>query len=88
MNMKLVTTGLLAAALALPILARAADSDSDRSSPKAFIKDSVITTRVKARLAKEKLSSTVHINVDTDKRGVVSLSGTAGARLTWTRRSR
>ena len=78
MNIKLVTAGVLAGALVLPIAGRAAaDSDSDRSSPKAFVKDSVITTKIKAKLAKEKLSSTVHIRVDTDKKGAVSLSGTA-----------
>lgn len=78
MKMKLVTTGLLAGALALPILGLAAtDSDSDRSSPKAFVKDSVITAKIKAQLAKERLSSAVRIKVDTDNKGVVSLSGTA-----------
>lgn len=77
MNIKLMTAGLLACLLAMPYLARAADSDTDRSSPKAFVKDSVITTKVKAQLAKEKLSSAVHISVDTDKKGVVSLSGSA-----------
>ncbi len=78
MNIKLVTSSLLAGALALPMVSHAAtDSDSDRSSPKTFAKDTVITTKVKAKLAKEKLSSTVHIRVDTDDHGVVSLSGTA-----------
>ena len=80
MNMKLVTAGLLAGALVLPIAGRAAnDSDSDRSSSKAFVKDSVITTKIKAKLAKKNLSSAVHIKVDTDKKGVVSLSGTTKA---------
>ena len=77
MNIKLMTTCIVAVALALPIAGYTADYDTDRSSPKAFVKDSVITTKVKARLAKEKLSSAVHIDVDTDKKGVVSLSGTA-----------
>jgi hyperosmotically inducible periplasmic protein len=76
MNIKLVTASVLAGVLVLPLAGRA-DTDSDRSSPKAFVKDSVITTKVKAKLAKEKLSSTVHIRVDTDNRGIVSLSGTA-----------
>lgn len=77
MNIKLLTTSLLAGALALPIAGHTAtDSDADRSSPKAFVKGSVITTKVKARLAKAKLSSTVHIRVDTGNNGVVSLSGT------------
>ena len=77
MNTKIVTTCLLAAALALPIAGYTADGDSDRSSPKAFVKDSMITTKVKAELAEEKMSSLVHIKVDTDAKGQVSLSGTA-----------
>jgi len=78
MNIKLVTSSLLVSALALPLAGHAAtDADSDRSSPKAYVKDSVITTKIKAKLAKEKLASAVHIKVDTDGRGVVSLSGTA-----------
>src|SRR5471032_3359839 len=78
MNIKLVTSSLLVSALVLPLAGHAAtDADSDRSSPKAFVKDSAITTTIKAKLAKEKLASVMHIKVDTDDRGVVSLSGTA-----------
>jgi len=78
MKIKLMATSLLAGALLLPMAAHAAtDADADRSAPKAFVKDSVITTKIKARLAKEKLSSAARISVDTDKKGVVSLSGTA-----------
>jgi hyperosmotically inducible protein len=76
MNTKLMTTCLLAGALMLPIAGYTADSDSDRSSPKAYVKDSVITTKIKAELAEEKLSSLVHIRVDTDDKGIVTLSGT------------
>jgi hyperosmotically inducible protein len=77
MNIKIVTTCLLAGALVLPVAGYAADGDTDRSSPKTFVKDSVITTKIKTELAGEKLSSLVHIKVDTDAKGVVSLSGTA-----------
>lgn len=77
MNIKLVTTCLLAGALMLPIAGYTADGDTDRSSPKAFVKDSVITTKIKAKLAKDKVSTLVKIKVDTDKDGVVNLSGTA-----------
>jgi len=68
---------LLAGALMLPLAGFAADGDSDRSSPSAFVKDSVITAKIKAQLAEEKLSTLVKIRVDTDKRGAVVLSGTA-----------
>jgi hyperosmotically inducible protein len=77
MNIKLVASCFVAGALMLPIAGYTADGDSDRSSPKAFVKDSVITTKIKAELAEEKLSSLVRINVDTDNKGMVSLSGTA-----------
>ena len=76
MRIKLAATCFLVGTLLVPI-ASYADSDKDRSSPKEFVKDSVITTKVKAKLAEEKLSSAVHIKVDTDNKGVVSLSGTA-----------
>jgi hyperosmotically inducible protein len=81
MNTKLVTSCLLASALMLPIAGytadRSADSDKDRSSPKAFVKDSVITTKIKAELFEERMASLLNIKVDTDKKGVVVLSGTA-----------
>lgn len=79
MNTKLVTSCFLAAALMLPIAGYTADGDTDRSSPKAFVKDSVITTKIKAELAEEKVSSLVHIKVDTDNNGMVALSGTAAS---------
>ncbi len=77
MNTKLVTTCIVAAALMLPLAGFTADYDTDRSSPKAFVKDAVITTKIKAKLAAEKLASAVHIRVDTDNKGVVTLSGKA-----------
>ena len=78
MKIKPLTTGILACALVLPIAGHAADdSDSDRLSPKAFVKDSIITTKIKAKLAEERLASAVQIKVDTDNKGVVTLSGTA-----------
>ena len=77
MNIKLAASCLIAGALMLPIPGYTADTDSDRSSPEAFVKDSVITTKIKAELAEEKLSSLVKISVDTDNKGMVTLSGTA-----------
>jgi hyperosmotically inducible protein len=79
MNTKVVTTCFLAGALMLPIAGYTADGDTDRSSPKAFVKDSVITTKIKAELAGEKLSSLVRIKVDTANKGMVTLSGTAAS---------
>jgi len=77
MNTKLLTACLLTGALILPMAGYGEDKDTDRSSPKNFVKDSVITTKIKAELAEEKLSSLVHISVDTDAKGRVVLGGTA-----------
>lgn len=77
MKIKLATTCFLLGTLLAPIAGYSADSDLDRSHPKAFVKDSIITTKIKAKLAKEKLGSLVHIKVDTDSDGIVWLSGTA-----------
>lgn len=51
-------------------------SDSDRKHPGAFVKDSVITTKIKGKLAEEKMASLAHIKVDTDNKGAVVLRGT------------
>lgn len=53
------------------------DSDADRSHPTNFVKDSAITTKIKAKLSAEHITSMGRIHVDTDKDGVVWLSGTA-----------
>jgi len=74
MNIKLATSFIVIAALLLPIAGYTADTVT--ASPKAFAKDSVITTKVKAELAGEKLSSLLHIKVKTDDQGVVTLTGT------------
>ena len=75
MKIKLATTCFVIGTLLAPVAALAEDSDSDRMHPMTFVKDSVITTKVKAKLADEKMSSLVHIQVDTDDNGVVFLSG-------------
>jgi hyperosmotically inducible protein len=78
MKTKLLVTSLFAACMALPLAGFSADDrHADRSSPKTWVKDSVITTKIKAELASKKLSSAVHIKVDTDNAGFVQLSGNA-----------
>ena len=76
---KLLMAGLVVSSTLLaPLAAQAAgDGTQDRKAPKAFVKDSVITTKIKAKLAGEKISSLAKISVDTDANGVVVLSGTA-----------
>jgi hyperosmotically inducible periplasmic protein len=77
MKSKLVIAALSIGTALIPTFGNAADQDQDRSHPKAFVKDSAITTKIKAKLAAEKLSSLATIHVDTDANGVVWLSGTA-----------
>ena len=77
MNTKLLTALVLAGALFAPLVASAAEGTADRKHPVAFVKDSVITTKIKAKLAAEKVSSLARIRVDTDANGMVVLSGTA-----------
>jgi hyperosmotically inducible protein len=54
-----------------------ADKDADREHPLTFVKDSAITTKIKAKFAAEQMKSFVHVNVDTDNHGIVVLSGHA-----------
>lgn len=67
---------ILGAALA-PAVGYSDEMDSDRSHPKAFVKDSAITTKIKSKLAAEHPTSMARIHVDTDESGVVWLTGTA-----------
>lgn len=80
MNRKFATYTLLLGALAMPLASFAGDTDSDRSSPKAFIKDSAITAEIKAKMAADDQVSALHIKVDTDNNGVVTLTGKAKSR--------
>jgi hyperosmotically inducible periplasmic protein len=77
MKTKLAAVCLATGMFLVPVLGHAEDSDTDRSHPKAFVKDSVITAKIKAKLAADKLTSLTHIKVDTDDNGNVWLSGTA-----------
>lgn len=77
MYIKLATSILASAALMLPMVGYTADSE--QSSATTAVKDSVITTKIKAELAAEKMSSLVHISVNTDNKGVVTLGGTANS---------
>jgi hyperosmotically inducible periplasmic protein len=75
MKTKLAILCIAIASMATPLMARAADGDADRKHPVAFVKDSVITTKVKAKLAAEKLRTLANVHVDTDSNGMVVLSG-------------
>ena len=75
---KLLLTALVAVSPLCATLAVADQpADSDTSHPGAYVKDSVITTKVKAKLAAKHMSTLTNIQVDTDNQGVVWLSGKA-----------
>ena len=76
MKNNFAATFFIISTLLSPVIAYA-DTDADRSHPTTFVKDSVITTKVKAKLAAEHFSSLTRIEVDTDNAGAVWLSGTA-----------
>ena len=75
MKYKLATTCFVIGAMLAPVAAYA-DADADRANPATFVKDSAITTKIKTQLASEHLGSLKHISVDTDRDGVVWMTGT------------
>ena len=79
MKYALATTCFVLGAALAPVAAYAADGDTDRANPKLFVKDSVITTKIKTKLAAEHGGSLKHIKVDTDQNGVVWMTGTANS---------
>jgi|SRR5450830_685359 len=72
-NTRLVLTYLVFAVLTFPALSHSADMTT--STTKTYVKDSVITSKIKADLAAEKISSLIYVKVDTDSLGAVTLSG-------------
>ena len=72
MKFKLAAACFVIGAALAPV-AFAADSDK----PSTFVKDSVITTKIKSKLAAENPASMANISVDTNKDGVVWMGGTA-----------
>jgi hyperosmotically inducible protein len=47
------------------------------AKPATFVKDPVITTKIKAKLAAEHVGTMKHVKVDTDRDGGVWMAGTA-----------
>src|ERR1700691_1417474 len=78
MKTRFATAYVLCGALFGSAAVMAADDlSSERSHAVVFVKDSAITTKVKAKLAADHITSLERIHVDTDRDGVVWLSGTA-----------
>ena len=76
MNAKLAITVILGG-LVLPLSGYTADTKSVKESVKENVGDAMITTRIKTEFAKDKEVSALMIKVDTDDKGVVTLSGRA-----------
>jgi hyperosmotically inducible protein len=72
---KFMLAGMLAASVVCVPMVLADDSGS--ATDHHYVKDSVITTKVKAKLASKHLTTLTRIKVDTDANGVVWLSGHA-----------
>ncbi len=76
MTNKFATSCFILAAALVPVAAAySADTDSTGKRASTYVKDSAITTKVKAKLAAEKISSLTKIKVETDGAGVVTLRG-------------
>lgn len=51
------------------------DSAMDRPEPAVVVKDSAITSSIKARIESEHVRGLGHVRIDTDDHGVVTLKG-------------
>jgi hyperosmotically inducible periplasmic protein len=75
---KLLMVSLVAlSAASAPLVMAQSGSGSDTSRTGTYVKDSVITTKVKSKLAAKHMSTLTNVKVDTDAQGVVWLSGKA-----------
>lgn len=72
---RFLLAGVLAGGIACAPLAFADDASAPENHH--YVRDSVITTKVKSKLAAKHLSTLHRIKVDTDADGVVWLSGRA-----------
>jgi hyperosmotically inducible protein len=71
----LILASMLTASVVCAPMVLADEASSGESHH--YVKDSVITTKVKSKLAAKHLSTLTKIKVDTDENGVVWLSGRA-----------
>lgn len=73
MKLSKLASLVVVGALVTP-LASFAD-DKPASTAKVWVKDSVVTTKIKAQLAAAKISSLAKVHVETDANGWVELTG-------------
>jgi hyperosmotically inducible periplasmic protein len=74
---KFIVASMLAASVFCGPMVLADQSGAATDSSHHYVKDSVITTKVKSKLAAKHLTTLTRIKVDTDENGVVWLSGHA-----------
>ena len=74
---RLILASMLAASIVSVPMVLADDESTPPDASHHFVKDSVITTKVKSKLAAKHLATLTRIKVDTDENGVVWLSGRA-----------
>lgn len=73
----LILASMLAAGVACAPMVLADEAESTPPASHHFVKNSVITTKVKSKLAAKHMTTLTRIRVDTDDNGVVWLSGRA-----------
>ncbi|CCG40472.1 BON domain-containing protein [Magnetospirillum molischianum] len=75
MKYRIATMCIALAVMLSPVFVGAANAESDRAQAETYVKDSTITTKIKAKLAEEKIKTLLDIKVETDSKGEVELSG-------------
>lgn len=76
-TIRLAASCFLFGLLLTPTAGHCGDKDGQHSNNGESIKNSAITAKIKAKMAADKHVSAADVNVDTDRDGVVVLSGTA-----------
>lgn len=79
-NVKHLAALLVMGLLLAPVASYSANADKDDVTVGEYVSDSIITAQVKAKFAADDTVSALDISVDTDKDGVVVLSGTANTK--------
>ena len=75
-NIKFIISVFLISIFFGPVIGSAEDKNTD-SSVGEFVKDSVITSKIKSKLLSAEDIDAMRIEVNTDNNGIVVLSGTA-----------
>ena len=76
-TIKLAASCFVLSLLLTPTAGYSGNKNGHHSSTGEFIKDSAITTKIRAKMAADKHVSAMNVDVDTDQDGVVVLRGTA-----------